>query len=369
MTNIAVLIEQNRGDTPLVRKKTRAVKAGNLIIGGGFPISVQTMWKQRLSADSLGGVLDSLADLNRRGCDIVRFAVPDLESADLLGALARESTVPLVADVHFDYRIALRCLDHPIAKVRINPGNIGAEWKAREILSKARESGISVRIGINSGSLPKNLDGETDRAGAMVKAAESEMELLERLGFHEVVFSLKSSTIETTVVANELFAGKYQYPLHIGITEAGPLIPGIVKSAIGVSTLLKAGIGDTIRISLTAPPLDEVAAGVEILKSLKERTNSVTVISCPRCGRSTFDVQSFLEQVVSDVQKIQKPLTVAVMGCPVNGPGEAKRAELGITGSGKMAIIFRDGTIVRRVPYESAVHAFCEEMEKICENI
>jgi (E)-4-hydroxy-3-methylbut-2-enyl-diphosphate synthase len=327
------------------------------------------MWKERLAADALDSVLTGLLDLRSRGCDIVRFAVPDVQSADLLGTLARNSPLPIVADVHFDYRIALRCLEHPIAKVRINPGNIGAEWKAREVFAKAKDSGVSVRIGINSGSLPKNLIGESDVPRAMLKAAESEMELLERLDFHDVVFSLKSSAIEETVAANELFASMCDFPLHIGITEAGPLIPGIVKSAIGLSTLLEAGIGDTIRVSLSASPADEIAAGMEIVKSATGRADAIEVVSCPTCGRSTFDVQSFLEKMLPELQKVRKPLTVAVMGCPVNGPGEARRAELGITGAGKLAIIFRDGEIIRRVPYESAADVFREELDKICENL
>jgi (E)-4-hydroxy-3-methylbut-2-enyl-diphosphate synthase len=348
------------------RRKTRAVKAGNVLIGGGFPLSVQTMWKEPLARDALPGIREGMLALRRQGCDLIRFAVPDLESADLLGELARASPVPVVADVHFDYRIALRCMDHPIAKIRINPGTIGEGWKVREVIAKARDAGVCIRVGINAGSLPHELEHEKDVVHAMIRAAEMEMDLLEQMDFHETVFSLKSSDVDETIMAGSLFSREYDHPLHIGVTEAGPLAQGIVRNSIGISTLLSRGIGDTIRVSLSAAPLQEVLTGVEILRTLRQRKGGTTIISCPTCGRTTFDVKVFLEQVSDIIHNDGKAMVVAIMGCPVNGPGEARHADLGITGSGKMALIFKKGEIVRRIRNEEAVEAFEEEYNLLC---
>jgi (E)-4-hydroxy-3-methylbut-2-enyl-diphosphate synthase len=341
-----------------VRRKTRAVKAGKLIIGGGFPISVRK--------DELSSVLLRLEELGRAGCYLVRFAVLDIESADILGSLAQNAGMPLVADIHFDYRLAMRCLDHAVANIRINPGTMGDEAHVREVIRKCHDSGVSLRIGVNAGSLPAHLEGMEDRASAMLAAAEIEMEALERLDFRDAVFSLKSSDVSETVRANTLFAGKYDYPLHIGVTEAGPLVPGVVTNTLGISALLGAGIGDTVRVSFSELPREEITAGIEILREFKQKERGVRLISCPQCGRSSFDVHAFLEQVSYFIQEIEKPITVAVMGCPVNGPGEAREADLGITGAGGMAIIFRNGEVVRRVAFEQAAAGFREEVEKAC---
>jgi (E)-4-hydroxy-3-methylbut-2-enyl-diphosphate synthase len=326
------------------------------------------MGKSALVSASLAAAREALAMLSAIGCDLVRYAVPDAASAEALGELARRTTMPLAADIHFDHTLALRCLDFPVAKLRINPGTLGAEWKVREVVGKAADRGVALRVGVNAGSLPRGLEGAGDTAAAMVQAAEDELELLERLSFRDAVFSLKSSDIDETVRANERFARDHDHPLHLGVTEAGPLIPGIVRSTVGIARLLAQGIGDTIRVSLSAPSTDEVAAGVEILKAAGLRTGGVRIVSCPRCGRSTFDVQKFIEDVSIFVHSTKKPLTIAVMGCPVNGPGEARKADLGITGAGKMAILFSKGKIVRRVPYAAAVDAFREEFEKLCED-
>ncbi|MCX7040161.1 MAG: flavodoxin-dependent (E)-4-hydroxy-3-methylbut-2-enyl-diphosphate synthase [Spirochaetes bacterium] len=348
-----------------MRRASRAVRAGRLLIGGGFPVSVQTMWKKPLSSDALQEAAAGLRELERVGCDLVRFAVPDMASAECLGALAAESPLPLAADIHFDHRLALRCLDFSVAKIRINPGNIGEEWKVRDVVAKARDAGVCLRIGVNAGSLPHGLAAEHDVPAAMVKAAEEELAVMARLDFTEVVVSLKSSDVEQTIEANRLFASRYDYPLHVGVTEAGPLIPGIVKSALGIGGLLKEGIGDTVRVSLSASSLEEVIAGLEILRATRVRRDGVEIVSCPRCGRSSFDVQLFLEEVSDFIHGIKKPLTVAVMGCVVNGPGEAKKADIGITGAGKMAIIFKEGRAHRTVPFEEAASAFREEVEKL----
>ncbi len=348
------------------RRLTRAVRAGRVTIGGGARVTVQTMWKAPLADGGLEEVRAALRDLAIEGCDLVRFAVPDLATADRLGALAAASNLPLVADIHFDYRIALRCLDFPIAKIRINPGNIGEEWKVAEVVRKARDRGVSLRIGVNGGSLPRRLAGEKDLARAMVAAAESEMDVLTRLDFQDVVYSLKSSDVMATLAANRLFSRLYDAPLHLGVTEAGPLVPGIVKSAIGLGTLLQEGIGDTIRVSLSAPPAEEVRAGIEILRTLGLRSTGVTIVSCPRCGRTSFDVHKFLEDATFLRQYSGPCMRVAVMGCVVNGPSEARNADLGITGAGSEALIFEGERIVRRVSFGDAVSAFREEFERKC---
>jgi (E)-4-hydroxy-3-methylbut-2-enyl-diphosphate synthase len=274
--------------------------------------------------------------------------------------------MPLSADIHFDYRIALRCLDHPIAKIRLNPGNIGEPWKVEEVVRKARDAGVGLRIGVNAGSLPRELAGRPDQAAAMVEAAEGELGILEKLGFRDVVFSLKSSNVETTIEANLLFSRLHDHPVHLGVTEAGPLVPGIVKNSIGIATLLRQGVGDTIRVSLSASAAEEVWAGNEILRTLGLRSLGVNIVSCPHCGRSSFDVQGFLHDASFLIHHTGKPMTVAVMGCVVNGPSEARHADLGITGAGSMAIIFRHGQTVRQVPFGEAVSAFEEEFAKAC---
>lgn len=347
-------------------RASRAVKAGGLIIGGGFPVSVQTMWKAAIGPADLDRTAAALERLARTGCDLVRFAVPDEAAAETVGELSRRTAMPIAADIHFDHTLALRCLDFPIAKIRINPGTLGAEWKVREVVGKAADRGVALRVGVNAGSLPRALEARKDRALAMVAAAEEELELLERLSFRDAVVSLKSSDVDETIRANVRFARAHDNPLHLGVTEAGPLIPGIVRSAAGIGGLLGRGIGDTIRVSLSAPVEDEVLAGTEILRTAGRRSGGVTVISCPTCGRTTFDVQNFIESVSSIIQIVKKPLTIAVMGCPVNGPGEARKADLGITGAGKMAILFRRGEIVRRVSYAEALRAFREEFDRIC---
>jgi len=337
-------------------------------IGGGAPISVQTMWKQPLgapgSAYSPEHTLAAIGSLEEIGCELLRFSVPDLQSAEFLGELASRTPLPLVADIHFDHRLALRCLDFPIAKIRINPGNIGRAGKVEELVRKAGDKGVALRIGVNAGSLPKVLRGEKNVARAMVKAAEEELSVLERLGFERVVFSLKAADVETTVRANVLFSKSHDYPLHIGVTEAGPLIQGTVKSTLALSRLLESGVGDTVRVSLSDSPENEIIAARSILQNLGIRSFGPEVISCPTCGRTAFDVTGFLDKVQPYMRRISKNVTVAIMGCPVNGPGEAKRADLGITGSEDHVAIFKKGKIIRRESADHAIEAFKEELEK-----
>ncbi len=342
---------------------TISVKIGTVIIGNGFPVAVQTMWKNPLTADK-DGFLREISSLKDIGCDIIRFSVPDEESAEYLGRIAEESVIPIVADIHFDYRIALKCISGGIHKIRINPGNIGAQWKVEEVVRSASDRGVPLRIGVNSGSLPGKLRKMEDVSRAMVLAAEEELEYLEKLDFKNVVFSLKSSDIDTTVQANYEFSEKYRYPLHLGVTEAGPLIPGIVKSTIAMQQLLSKGIGDTIRVSLSDDPAAEVITAGEILKSTGLKKDGVTIISCPRCGRASFNTHDFMKKIEPVLYRMRKNISVAVMGCIVNGPGEASHADLGITGSGDNIVIFRKGTIIHRVKRKDAEKVFIEELNK-----
>ncbi len=343
---------------------TRAVKVENIFIGGGFPVSVQTMWKEPLlKIDE--EIVNNIEKLKKAGCDIIRFAVPDIGTAEVLADLNRKAPLPLVADIHFDYKIALKCIENKISKIRINPGNIGAAWKVEEVVRAASSSGIPIRVGVNSGSLPAALKEQPDRVKAVLAAAEMEMEVLEKLNFKDVVFSLKASDIKTTVEANTLFSERYDYPLHLGVTEAGPLIPGIVKSTIAISSLLSRGIGDTIRVSLSDAPYKEVIAGKEILAGCGKRDSGIKIVSCPRCGRAGFDVHGFVAEVEDYLYSLEKDITVAVMGCVVNGPGEAKHADLGISGSGKDVLLFRKGKILRKISAENAAEEFIKEIERL----
>ena len=342
----------------------RAVKVGTVIMGGGFPVSVQTMWKEPLrSVDE--AVLARIDRLKSLGCDILRFAVPDLAAAEILGSLAGRAPMPLVADIHFDWRIALRCLDFPIAKIRINPGNIGARWKVEEVLAKARDKGVPIRIGVNAGSLPEDLRALPDRAAAMVEAAEREVAVFEELGFDAVVLSMKASDVATTVEVNRRFAARHDYPLHLGVTEAGPLIAGVVRNTAALVPLLREGIGSTVRVSLSDSMESEVLAAREILACAGLGRAGVSIVSCPRCGRASFDTHAFTARWSERLYSLKKTATVAVMGCVVNGPGEARHADLGITGAGDKVVIFRKGEIVRTIEPSEADTVFEEELERL----
>lgn len=326
---------------------------------------MQTMWKHPLAPVRSADLVEAgIRKLEEIGCELLRFSVPDMRSAELLGEIASRTRLPLVADIHFDHRLALRCLDFPIAKIRINPGNIGRPDKVEELVRKAADRGTALRVGVNAGSLPKTLRRERNVAVAMVRAAEEEASLLEKLHFRPVVFSLKAADVDTTVEANMLFSQTHDYPLHIGVTEAGPLVQGTVKSTLALSRLLISGVGDTVRVSLSDSPENEVVAAQSILQNLGLRRFGPEVISCPTCGRTVFDVTGFLEKVQPFLLRIDKSVTVAIMGCPVNGPGEAKRADLGVTGSEDRVVIFKKGKIIRRESADHAIEAFIEELEK-----
>ncbi len=351
--------------TQTKRQNTIPVRVGKIIVGGGFPVSVQTMWKAPLREIN-NTLITHIKQLEQLGCDIIRFSVPTLDTAEVLGKLSEQVDIPLVADIHFDYRIAMRIMDFPIAKLRINPGNIENLQKVQEIISKAIDRDIPIRIGINAGSLPRKLKNENDKAVAMLKAAEEEMSILTKLNFRNVIFSLKSSDIDTTVRAYLLFAEKYRYPLHVGLTEAGPLLQGTVKSVLAIGEILKSGVGDTIRVSLSSKPEDEIIVGKELVRSIINKGKGVNLVSCPMCGRATFNVHAFLDKMQPYLNSIRdKNITVAIMGCIVNGPGEAKSADIGITGAGNSVIIFRKGELIKKTTMENALEDFTRELEKI----
>lgn len=341
-------------------------------IGGDSPVSLQTMWKDSIvdlptNPEKLESILKQINDLQLLGCDIIRFAVPDMESAASLCLIAEKTSMPLVADIHFDYRLALECLKGNVAAIRINPGNIGSIENTKAVVDACKDNGIAIRIGINSGSLPQDLQqkiaaGEISRAQGLCETAVREAEIFEQLKFDQYVVSMKSSDVQETIDCNRFYAKKYNNPLHLGVTEAGPLIGGIVKSSIAFSTLLNEGIGDTIRVSLSSPEENEVIAGLNILKECGKRKGGVRLVSCPRCGRIGFDVHSFVDRWQKRLLAMDKDITVAVMGCVVNGPGEGRHADIGIAGTKDKVIIFKKGKIVQTIPAQDADKVFEQEL-------
>ena len=346
-----------------------------IIIGGNNPVSVQTMWKDGIvdvfeNPSKLDSILKEINNLQMLGCDIIRFAVPDIPSAKSLCEIAARTSMPLVADIHFDYKLALECLKGNVAKIRINPGNIGSFENTKTVVEHCRDKGVAIRIGINSGSLPKDLQeeiacGKISRAQGLCETAVREAEIFDKLNFDQYIVSMKSSDVQETIECNEFYAKKYNNPLHLGVTEAGPLIGGVVKSSIAFSKLLNEGIGDTIRVSLSSLAENEVIAGVNILKECGKRSGGVTLVSCPRCGRIGFDVHAFVDRWQNKLLSMKKDITVAVMGCVVNGPGEGKHADIGIAGGKDKVIIFKKGQIVRTVDEKDADKVFEEELNSL----
>lgn len=347
---------------------------------------IQTMWKDRFSlADTEGeagaALVERIDGLARMGCGFLRFAVPDLGAAEALGRLASMVAMPLVADIHFDYKIALRCMDFPIAKIRVNPGNIGGRERVRLVLEKAAVKGIPIRVGVNAGSLPLDLRRRVEkgmgRALALAEAAERELAVFDEFGFDKVLVSMKASGIADTVKANRILAQRTSVPLHIGVTEAGPLVAGVARSAVALAALLSEGIGDTLRVSLSDTMEKEVIAGREILAAAAEmaavasagaarlRRPGLTIVSCPRCGRYGFDTHGFTARWMPALYALGRDITVAVMGCAVNGPEEAKHADLGLTGAEDKVLIFRRGKVIRTINAAEADSAFMEELKKL----
>jgi (E)-4-hydroxy-3-methylbut-2-enyl-diphosphate synthase len=340
-------------------------------MGGDWPVSIQTMWKSPLPALEtekdipIESLLAGIRKLESIGCQLLRFAVPDKVQAQALGMLSRRSPLPLVADIHFDWRLALQCMEYPIPKIRINPGNIGARWKVKEVVDKASDHGVALRIGVNSGSLPEDLRDADDIAEACVTAAEREIAYFDELGFTNVVVSLKLNDPADVERANRIFAVKYPQPLHLGVTEAGPLISGVVRNTAALVPLLKDKIGATIRVSLSDSMEAEVLAAREILACTGAAAKGVRIVSCPRCGRASFDTHAFLDRWSDRLYAIDVPVEIAVMGCVVNGPGEARRADLGITGAGDSVLIFRKGEIIAREKIAQADQAFEDALKEL----
>ena len=346
------------------RRKAKQVMAGNVPIGGGAPITVQSMLNVP-STDVEGSVAQAVA-LERAGCQILRAAIPNKEALALIPAIKERVTIPLVADLHFDYKLALESVAAGIDKIRINPGNIGEDSRVKAVADACRTHGIPIRIGVNSGSLERHILAKygSPTPEALVESALYHVSLLERFDFDDIVISLKASSVDSTVRAYELMAQQCSYPLHLGVTEAGTARMGLVKSAIGIGSLLQRGIGDTIRVSLTADPVEEIRAGDDILRAL-DLKSGIKFVSCPTCGRTRIDLIGLANRVEQALQACQKNITVAVMGCAVNGPGEAREADLGVAGGEGEGLLFKKGKILRKVPEDQLLQALLEEVEKL----
>jgi (E)-4-hydroxy-3-methylbut-2-enyl-diphosphate synthase len=347
------------------RRKTRKVWVRKVAIGGGAPISVQSMTKT--DTRDVSSTIRQIKKLEKAGCEIIRVAVPDMEAACALPRIKQKINIPLVADIHFDYKLALKAVEFGVDKLRINPGNIGQAWKVKEIVKAASERKIPIRIGVNAGSVPRDLLAKYGKASpeALVQAAIRQIRILEDLNFNDIVISVKAFDVPTTIRAYELISKKTNYPLHLGITEAGLPQTGSIRSALGIGLLLAQGIGDTIRVSLTSDPVEEVKVGYEILKSLNLREYGPTIISCPTCGRCEIDLISMVKEVEKKLKNIKIPIKVAVMGCVVNGPGEARYADVGIAGGKGYGLLFRKGKIIGKVKEKYLVKVLLDMVKKL----
>ena len=345
------------------RRSSRELKIGNVTVGGNAPIAVQSMTKT--DTRDVTATVNQVKELQECGCEIVRIAVPDRQAVDRLPAIKKNTSLPIIADIHFDYRLALASLQAGIDGIRLNPGNIRDREQIVRVVFAAKEREIPIRIGVNAGSLPTDFEPNLPLAQRMVDIALEQIRLMEDIDFNLIKVSLKAFDVPTTVQAYQMLADKIPYPLHLGITEAGLPQAGAIRSAIGIAILLYQGIGDTIRVSLTSHPCEEVRAAYEILKSLGLRQHGPTLVSCPSCGRAEIDIIKLAEAVDKHLEKITEPIKVAVMGCVVNGPGEAKDADVGIACGKDKGAIFRKGKVVRTVPEESFLQALTEEIRQI----
>ena len=361
-------VKPEKGFTPGMeekRVKTKTVRIGNRVIGGGNPVLIQSMTNTK--TEDAAATAAQIQALTAAGCDIVRCAVPTKEAAEALTEIKKQISIPLVADIHFDYKLALAAVAHGADKIRINPGNIGNKDRVRAVVDACRERNLPIRVGVNSGSLEKDLlekyGGVT--AEGLVESALHQAAVIEDMGYGNLVISIKSSDVPMCVKAHELIADRTDHPLHVGITEAGTLYSGTIKSAVGLGIILHEGIGDTIRVSLTGDPLEEVKAAKRILKTLGLRKGGVEVVSCPTCGRTQIDLISLANQVEDMVQDIPLDIKVAVMGCVVNGPGEAREADIGIAGGKGEGLLIKNGEIVRKIPENRLLAALREELERM----
>ena len=344
---------------------TRQIMVGSVPVGGGAPIAIQSMLNT--PTNDVKACLEQIYKLYAAGCQIVRLAVPNQEAAVAFSQICRESPLPLVADIHFDYKLAIAAAQGGAAKIRINPGNIGGEDRIKAVVDVCKDKQIPIRIGVNGGSLEKTLLKKYGHptAEALVESAFSHLALLEKYGFYDTCVSMKSSTVPTMVKACRIFREKCDYPLHIGVTETGPVKMGLMKSAMGIGALLLDGIGDTIRVSLTDDPVEEVYAAKDILKAAGLRKEGVNIISCPTCGRTKIDLIGLVNRVDEALKDCQKPITVAVMGCVVNGPGEAREADIGIAGGDGFGMIFEKGVQTMKLPYDQLLDALLQRIEEL----
>jgi len=349
----------------VARRRTRQIRVGNVVIGGDAPVVVQSM--TNTDTRDIDATVAQIKGLEGGGCEVVRVAVPDKEAAEVLGRIKASIGIPLIADIHFDYRLALLSIEQGVDGLRLNPGNIGDKERTEHVVKAAKERGISIRIGVNAGSLEEDL---LEKYGhptpeAMVESAMRHIRILEENDFHDIKISLKASNIHTTIHAYRLISDKVDYPLHVGISEAGPLLSGTVKSAIGIGILLSEGIGDTIRVSLTADPVEEVRVAYEILKALNLRHRGVNIISCPTCGRMEIDIEKIAAVVEKRLSHITLPLNISILGCVVNGIGEGKESDVGIAGGKGSGLLFKNGKMVRRLRESELVEALIKEVEDL----
>lgn len=344
---------------------TRQINVGGVTIGGGAPVVIQSMLNSKTT--DVAGSLDQLRQLKTAGCQIARLSVQNMEAARGFAEICKESPLPLVADIHFDYKLAIAAAEGGASKIRINPGNIGGEDRVKAVVEVCKDKKLPIRIGVNGGSLEKELLEKYGHptAEALVESAFSHLELLEKHGFYDTCVSMKSSNVATMVQAARLFRSKCDYPIHIGVTETGPVRMGLIKSAMGIGSLLLDGIGDTLRVSLTDDPVQEVYAARDILKAAGLRKDGVNIISCPTCGRTSIDLIGLVNKVDEALKDCKKPITVAVMGCVVNGPGEAREADIGIAGGNGWGMIFEKGESVEKLPYDELLDALLARIEKL----
>lgn len=345
------------------RRKSKQISIGNVKIGGDAPISVQSMCNT--DTRDVEATLNQIHELAAKGCELVRLAVLNQEAADAIKDIVKKSPVPLIADIHFDYKLAIKCINNGINALRLNPGNIGKRENVEKVVTLAKQQQIPIRIGVNAGSLEKDLlDKDIPLSEKMVLSALGHIKILEDLNFDLIKVSLKSSDVLTTIEAYRSIAEKIPYPLHLGVTEAGTLRGGLIKSSVGLGTLLAEGIGDTIRVSLTENPIEEVSAGFDILKSLGLRERGVNFVSCPTCGRTQIDLIGLAKKVEERFKDFDKPITIATMGCAVNGPGEARHADFGIAGGVNEGIVFKKGEIIAKVPEKDLLSKLEEVIRK-----
>ena len=344
---------------------TRQIRVGDVLIGGGAPVVLQSMLNTKTT--DVEASLAQIKALKTAGCQVARLAVPNMESARTFAEICKESPLPLVADIHFDYKLAIAAAEGGASKIRINPGNIGGEDRVKAVVDVCKDKKIPIRIGVNGGSLDKKLLEKYGHptAEALVESAFEHLELLEKYGFYDTCVSMKSSTVPTMVAAARLFRSKCDYPIHIGVTETGPVRMGLMKSAMGIGALLLDGIGDTIRVSLTDDPVEEVYAAKDILKAAGLRKQGVNIISCPTCGRTQIDLIGLVNKVDEALKNCEKPITVAVMGCIVNGPGEAREADIGIAGGDGCGMLFEKGQQIEKLPYDELLPALLKRIEDL----